>query len=226
MEVAFISDIHGNLEALTAVLTIIDSLKIKKIYCVGDIVGYAANPKECIEEIKSRKIPSVKGNHEYATITGNTSWFNPYAASAIEWGRQQLNEEDFDYLQKLPEKIIERINGYKLFLVHGSPRDPIFEYVHEESDLEELIEMSEADILVMGHTHVPFIKKVKNSLVVNCGAIGQPRDYNPKASFALFDIEKFEVKIFRVDYDINTAAKKIIKANLPSFLAQRLYSGI
>ncbi len=226
MKVAFISDIHGNWEALETVLKEIDKMKIQTVFCVGDIVGYNANPNECVEELRKRKIQSVMGNHDYAIANLNTTWFNTYAAQAIWWTVENLKNENSKFIKSLPEKIEMKLKDYKMLIVHGSPKNPIWEYIYPIDVDNEFVKDLDYDIIVMGHTHVPFVKKIANKLVLNPGSVGQPRDSDPKASFAVLDADKFSAKIIRVDYDIETASKKIIKAGLPEFLAVRLHSGI
>lgn len=135
-----------------------------------------------------------------------------------------MKKEDFDYLKKLEERYVLRIKNRRILLVHGSPYSPIEEYVYERDVDEKFLRDYEA--VVMGHTHIPFIKKVGSKLAINCGAVGQPRDGNIKASFAVIDDESFSAEIVRVEYDVNTAAEKIVKAGLPDFLAKRLFLGI
>jgi len=232
MKIAFISDIHSNLEALNAVLDKIDSLKIKQIYCLGDIVGYAASPCECIDvirkhkrgTIRKRKIISIMGNHDWAVLNKETSGFNPVAAAAIWWTTDQMKEKDVDYIKKLGEKHVLDMDGLNILLVHGSPSDPIWEYV-DYLDVNEKF-LKGYDAVVMGHTHVPFVKKFGSRLAINCGAVGQPRDKNSDASFAVLDTKSFDAKIVRTVYDVRSASEKILKAGLPKFLAQRLSLGI
>lgn len=226
MRIAFISDIHSNFEALKSVLDKIDSMKISKIYCVGDIVGYGSSCNEVIETLKERKVPSTLGNHEYGVLTGETAWFNIIAAEAIYWTIEHLKKENLDWLKSLKEKISLKLAGYKILLVHGSPEDSIWKYTFEENVDENFVRDLEYDVIVLGHTHIPFVKKIKNCLVLNCGSVGQSRDRDTRASFVVFDTKKFDAKIIRVSYDIKVAADKIIKAGLPEFLARRLYLGI
>lgn len=198
---------------------------------MGDIVGYGANPKECLEIIKKLKLPCLIGNHEWAIIKGDTSWFNPVASQAIWWTIDRLVEEDFEFIKTFKERVDARESDLKFLLVHGSPQNPIWEYIHEENVNEDFIKNLDYNVVVMGHTHIPFVKKVqtkrgKGCLVINCGSVGQPRDRNNKASFALLDTNKQEAEIIRVEYDIKDAAEKIIKARLPEFLAHQLYLGV
>lgn len=232
MKIAFIADIHSNLEALNAVLDKINSLKIKQIYCLGDAIGYGASPRECLDIIRKRKLGGIvkhnvtclTGNHEWAVLNQNTYGLNPIAAASIWWTIDQMKKEDFDYLKKLEERYVLRIKNRRILLVHGSPYSPIEEYVYER-DVDEKF-LRDYEVVVMGHTHIPFIKKVGSKLAINCGAVGQPRDGNIKASFAVIDDESFSAEIVRVEYDVNTAAEKIVKAGLPDFLAKRLFLGI
>jgi putative phosphoesterase len=226
MLTAFISDIHSNLEALQAVLKKIDEMKIERIYCLGDIVGYGAQPCECIKIIKDRKIPSVLGNHDLASVSGDTSFFNPVAARAVVWTSAKLHLDEIEFLKNLPEKLELTLNNLKVLLVHGSPRDPIWEYVFPENVDENFVKDLDFDVVIMGHTHVPFVKKFRKILVANCGAVGQPRDHDPRASFLVLDTKKVEAEIVRVKYDVKNATQKIIDAGLPKLLAERLYLGM
>lgn len=226
MEVAFISDIHANLEALEAVLKRIDSLGIKRIYCVGDVVGYGPNPNECLDIIKKRKIPCTIGNHEFAVINQETSRFNIYATEAIWWTIDYITKDNLEFIRTFSEKIEVTLDGVKILVVHGSPIDPINEYVFPDYPLERIVKVMNEDVLVLAHTHIPFIKRVRDKLIINSGSVGQPRDRDPRGCFILLNTNNLNAKIIRVEYDIKKTAKKIIKAGLPDFLAQRLFSGI
>lgn len=226
MRIAFVSDIHSNHEALKAVLREIKKMKVDKIFSIGDVIGYGGSPNECIELINEKNIPSVLGNHEWAVLQQSTTWFNPVAAEAIFWTINHLDKKHLDWLKKLPERSAVRISNYKILLVHGSPQDPIFEYVFEENVDENFAKGLDYNVIVVGHTHIPFVKKIKDILIINSGSMGQPRDRNVRASFVVFDSEKFDAEIIRVEYDIKKAADKIIKSGLPPFLAQRLFLGV
>ncbi len=224
-KIALISDIHSNLEAFEAVLKEMKKYKIKKIFCLGDIVGYGANPNECIDLIRKNKIKSVLGNHDYEAINlQNIDWFNPIARNAILWTSKQLTETNKEFLKSLPT-CSEFENMY---LAHGSPRDNLYEYVFpdvNEFDLREFFIMANKNVIAVGHSHIQFIKKNNSKIIINPGSIGQPRDLNSKAAFCFFDTKGLNVKLKRVDYDIGKAANKILKAGLPKFLAERLYLG-
>ncbi len=229
MKIAFISDIHSNLEALKAVLDKINSLGIKQIYCLGDLIGYGANPTECLKIIKKIKIPCLCGNHEWAVVNRDLSWFNPVAAQALKWTSDKLDDKELSYIKTFREKMFIK-KDLKILLVHGSPKTPLREYVYANDVNENFIKNLDCDVLIMGHTHVPFVKKLvisgNSKLVINCGSVGQPRDSDNRASFALLDTAIMKTEIIRVEYDIRAAAEKIIKVGLPEFLAYRLYLGV
>ncbi len=226
MILAIISDIHSNLIALERVLEKIDS---EIILCCGDIVGYYTWPNECIEKIKQLRIQVVAGNHDHACVTGDTGGFNPYAEETIRWTRKAIQDKYIEFLSDLKRKIKLKINDTDILMVHGSPRNPLNEYIYPETPgslLKSFIESENVDILIMGHTHMPFIRKFDNKLVFNPGSVGQPRDSNNKASFALLDVDNKEAKIYRVKYDIDEVATALGDKNLPSFLGRRLYKGL
>jgi diadenosine tetraphosphatase ApaH/serine/threonine PP2A family protein phosphatase len=237
-----ISDIHGNLEALQAVLEYLESYekKIDKIICLGDIVGYGADPGECIRLTKEISDVILAGNHDFA-VSEQTSVedFNHYAKEAVLWSRDALNEEELDFLKKLP--LIYRDNGTDF--VHSSLHRPeSWRYLLGTPDTYIDFQIMEEKILFVGHTHVPVIFEddgtqikiltstevslnVDKKYIINVGSVGQPRDRDPRASFVIFDLEENFVKRIRVDYDIKEAQRKILDAGLPEVLANRLSYG-
>lgn len=220
MQVAVISDIHSNLPALREVLKEIEGMKI---FCCGDLVGYAAFPNEVIEVVKKKGIISILGNHDHAVITGDTSWFNPVAAAAVDWTRKEIKNENLYFLNSLP-----RAYEGDFYMVHGSPRNQLDEYVSEDYPEKELLSFfryTSKDTMILGHTHRPFIKKLGGKLMFNPGSVGQPRDLDPRAAYAVFDAAAKKVEIKRVEYDIDEAADAIIEKGLPELLARRLYAG-
>ncbi|MDY6985578.1 MAG: metallophosphoesterase family protein [Candidatus Thermoplasmatota archaeon] len=220
MLLALISDIHSNLPALRATLEKIDELGAEKIICCGDIVGYNSFPSECFYELSKRGIESVMGNHDYAALTGDTKGFNKYAAEAIEWTRKNF---DTKKLSSLPI----RIEKDDILFTHGSPRS-IFEYIFPDSsrDLLESIADKERAFTVLGHTHVPMMVETKKGIYINPGSVGQPRDGDPRGSFALLDSERKKVSFQRLEYDIDETVRANRKAGLPGFLSDRLYLGV
>ncbi len=221
---ALISDIHGNLPALQCVLEELENSGVEIILCAGDLVGYNPWPNEVIWEIRRRNIPCIRGNHDRAVIMDEYSRFNPYAAIAARWSREALTEENMQYLISLRDSMILEHSGYRISVHHGAPFDEDF-YVYPEDATEKLLEYDTPDILVLGHTHVPFVKEYPRGVIINPGSVGQPRDGDPRAAYALVDVKRRIYKIKRVPYDIDKVADAIYRTGLPSFLAQRLYLG-
>jgi putative phosphoesterase len=220
MRIAIISDIHSNLEALKRAQVEIEREKVDEVVCLGDIVGYGANPNECVDIVKSLTAHVLLGNHD-----------NPFARIAAEWTADTLTEDNKDYLAALPFTV-ER-NG--ILFVHASPLKPEeWNYVLTPSDAAENFDAMPTDVCFIGHSHVPEVfgedPWTRNivrgeKFIVNVGSIGQPRDGNPKLSFGIFDTELWGYRNVRLDYDIELAAFKIKKAGLPKNLADRLFVG-
>lgn len=219
-KIAIISDVHSNIYALDKVLS---RIKGMEVFCVGDLVGYNPYPNEVIEMIRDNGIISIMGNHDHAVITGDTLWFNPIAARAIHWTRGVIEDENLEFLKTLPNLYVHE----HFTMVHGSPRDPLDEYVYSDYPEETLKGFLKgvSSTLILGHTHVPFVKNLNGKLIFNPGGVGQPRDYDPRASFAIFDTENGEVEIKRVEYEISKVADEILDQGLPKELAYRLYLG-
>ncbi len=225
--IAVISDLHSNLEALEAVLKDIQSKKISKIFCCGDIVGYNTNPNEVCELLEKKQVTCILGNHDQAILSKDYSWFNSVAEVALQWTQENISKKSTSFLKSLSTFHEEIIENKKHFFVHGSPEDHLYQYVFpgvSDKILEKFLKSTKADVLVMGHTHFPFTRKLGNKLVVNPGSVGQPRDNNPKASYAIMD--GLEASIRRVPYDFITTQKKLKNADLPYYLSARLAEGI
>ena len=228
--IGVIADIHSNLEALYAVIEDLTERKVDETYCLGDIVGYGASPNECCDIIRKMNIHCVMGDHDHAVATGKLlNWFNPDAQKTISWTRKKLDKKDKIFLSVLPRKLSLEFQGVELGLVHGSPWDELFEYVMptvKNIEAKKFLEEMKCKVLALGHTHIPFGKEVKTGLVFNPGSVGQPRDGNPLASYAIIDPDTLKIKIVRVEYDIETAVGKMQRECLPSFLGERLQEGI
>ena len=229
MRIGVISDIHSNYDALQAVLSAMGDHDA--LVCLGDLVGYGAQPNEVVSEIRSlRPKAIVMGNHDHAISTGDTSGFVQHAVQAVEWTRKNISPENLSYVASLRAKATCTIDGTKIALAHGSPRDPLNEYVYPDTAefiLRSLVEESGGTILLLGHSHVPFVRKFDSMLLGNPGGVGQPRDGDARASYAILEpFAEPEFHIHRVVYDIDAAASKIIAAGLPKLLADRLHSGV
>jgi diadenosine tetraphosphatase ApaH/serine/threonine PP2A family protein phosphatase len=237
---AVLSDIHGNLEALRAVLDDADG-RADDILCLGDIVGYGADPAACVDLIGARARAIVAGNHEYAVIGRlDLAWFNRYARAAAEWTRERLDTDCAAFLGALPLAA----ELHDATLVHASPRQPDeWDYLVSADDGLTAFEAFATRVCFVGHSHLPAAWSLGSSgpdyergeidvsldagrrYIVNVGSVGQPRDHDPRAAYALWDVDARRVTVRRVPYDVATARAKIEAAGLPRFLADRLSAG-
>ncbi len=224
MKFAIIADIHGNWEALQAVLEDCHRQKCTHHVCLGDIVGYNANPKECLDLVRSMNIPVVKGNHdEYCSMEGALDGFNPAAAKAVDWVRRQLTPEDRQWLREL--EYVRTVSGFTI--VHATLDQPQrWGYVFDKLAAAASFACQETALCFFGHTHVPMVfiqhgvvlggrfSKLKiepgKKYFANVGSVGQPRDQNPKAAYVIYDMGAATIELRRLDYDIGTAGQKIL----------------
>jgi len=228
MRYAIIADIHANLEALQAVLADIENQKCTHIACLGDIVGYYANPKECLDIIRVMKVSCVKGNHDdYCSNDNLLVDFHPNAAKVINWTRNQLTEDDKKWLSEL--EYVRLIAGFTI--VHATLNAPqLWGYVFEKQAAAASLACQNTSVCFFGHTHVP-VAFIRDNVIsggtyskfpvepdrlyfVGVGAVGQPRDGNPKAAYVVYDLDEGSIELRRLDYDIAAAQKKIIDAGL------------
>ncbi len=243
MRFAFISDIHANLEALEAVLTDIKGQRIDEVICLGDIVGYGANPNECIELVKKYCPETLLGNHDAAAVDLlSTQHFNIHAKIAIEWTEQNLKKENRSYLSALQLKSTKD----SLTLVHATPYEPnMWYYITSLEEAAFNFQFFDTQICLVGHTHIPIIiilDKDKELYVhqdthvkmgelegarylINVGSVGQPRDRNPKSCYGILDTAEKEFFYRRVSYNIDKAQSKMKKIKMPDFLITRLEEG-
>ena len=239
MKYAIIADIHGNLDAFQVVLEDIREQKVDQTVCLGDVVGYNACPKECLDIVRSMNIPCVKGNHdEYCSAEDALEGFNPLAAEAVIWTRNQLSVEDKKWLADL--KYTRRAGNFTM--VHATLDAPDrWGYVFDKLAAAASFPYQNTQLCFFGHTHVPvaFMRDTavrggtyskfkidpSKKYFINVGAVGQPRDNNPKAAYVVFDPREGSVELRRLDYDIETAQQKILAAGLPERLAERLAFG-
>ncbi len=244
MRLAFISDIHANLEALEAVLEDIDKqVSIDEIICLGDIVGYGANPNECAEIVRKKSGTILLGNHDAAAVNLlATHHFNSHAKIAIEWTAGALNNDVRSFLLSLP--LIATRDA--LTLVHSTPYEPnMWYYITSLEEAAFNFQYFETDACLVGHTHIPIIivldkkkevyvhqavrvnlREMEGSrFLINVGSVGQPRDRNPQSCYAILDTEKGDFAYRRVPYDIEKAQAKMKKIKMPEFLINRLKDG-
>ena len=226
MRLLIISDVHANLPALDAILS---KERFDKILCAGDVVDYGPHPNEVIEALRSLNTICVMGDHEYAVLTGRMDFFNPYAAWCVEWTRKVLKDSNKEWLRTLRTSERLLIDGKTLAVYHGSPFDPLWEYVFPgvpKDYLKTIIRETRADVVILGHTHIPMIFEWRGKFIINPGSVGQPRDGDPRASYVLLDTKKMEIKIRRVEYDIDRTVEDMRREKFPEFLWRRLYEGL
>ena len=244
MRVAILTDIHSNRPAFQAVLAAIDDAGIERRWCLGDVVGYGAQPDDCAKLVREHCELSLVGNHDLA-VTGeiSTEVFSASAAAAVEWTRANADEATIEYLRSLSPEDTERDVG----LYHASPRDPVWEYVLAVDQARECIAEQAARVSLIGHSHVALwfsdgeglpgadgggqaeggkeIDVSAERWLLNPGSVGQPRDGDSRAAWLELDMDGWRATYHRVQYDIDKAAEAIRGAGLPELLADRLYVG-
>ncbi|MBI4548674.1 MAG: metallophosphoesterase family protein [Ignavibacteriae bacterium] len=232
MRIAIISDIHSNLEALEKSIELIRQQNIDEIICLGDIIGYGANPRECIEMVRQTTPHILLGNHDEAAVhLSKTEYFNPYARIAAEWTNSELTDEQKVFIQNLPYTL--ELSG--LFFVHSSPYEPgEWHYILSPADAQFNFAHFSLPICFLGHSHVPGVfcedlwtaeVVMGKKYIINVGSIGQPRDNNWRLSFGVFDTDTWTYQNIRSEYAVKRAAEKIRKAGLPKSLAERILVG-
>lgn len=240
MRFAIISDLHANLEALTAVVSKIDTLGVDQTVCLGDVVGYNARPNECVEIVRDRGILTICGNHDAVACGKEEPWgFNPVALAAAMWTRDELTEDNLHWLRDLPD-----IGIFESFIaVHGAPGNRntyLFGWEDVLPHVQFLRDQGRS-LCFFGHTHCPgifstdgvytvdddnrFSLGTNKEFLINPGSVGQPRDGDPRAAFGILDTETKVYEQFRVPYLIKQSAEEILVAGLPQFLSERLYLG-
>ncbi len=240
MRTLLLSDIHANLPALEAVLSDARG-EFDTAWVLGDTIGYGADPSACIKAVRDLDALAIAGNHEKAAVGEMTTKdFNPVAREAIEWTGETMSKEEMEYIRSLAlTEIVDRFT-----LVHGSPRDPIWEYLETAPQALDNLEHFETRACAIGHSHIPFTVGVSGGVIdqvdhtpgertqlvgdrlyLNPGSVGQPRDRDNRASYALVDLAEWDVEFRRVEYDIARAQARIHEEGLPEFLAERLEFG-
>ncbi len=239
MRICIFSDIHANLEALEAVLADAESERCDSHICLGDVVGYNANPAECLERVKTLGCPVVKGNHDHdCGHDTSLEMMNPVAAEALTWTRNQLSPEQRQWLARL--RMVRQVHDFTI--VHSTLDQPTsWNYVTNKFDAMANFSYQVTPVCFYGHTHVPrvFVQDGRvqelpaetmelnpdNKYFINTGSVGQPRDGEWRASYCIYDTDRHLVTFRRLEYDLKTAQRKILEKGLPNALAERLAEG-
>jgi len=236
--IAVFGDIHGNLPALKAVLKDIESRSYDKRYCLGDLVGYGTYPNEVIEMIREMQIPTIYGNYDEGVGKNSDDCGCAYKSKharelgnrSIAWTNRNTSEQNKIILRSLPFSQTIDLEGLRILFVHGSPRK-VNEYLYEdrpERSVERLFENSDVDIIICGHTHLPYHRTLSNGKqIINAGSVGKPKDGDPRAGYIVVSVEDqvLSVEFIRVAYDVEKAAKAIEVSEMPNEFAQLLRSG-
>jgi putative phosphoesterase len=233
--VAVITDIHANLPALHAALARINELGIGRVYCGGDLVGYGPHPNEVVALIAERDIPTIYGNYDHAIARDHDDCGCAYTTphdrelgqGSVEWTLANTDQKSKDWMRELPFDLRFELGGTSVHLVHGSPRK-VNEYLFEDKPArlyERLAAAEDADVMVFGHTHKPWVRKHGGVLFVNCGSVGKPKDADPRGAFAVLRATAtggLDVTIERVSYDAQAVANEVREAGLPPEFADKL----
>lgn len=237
--VTIFGDIHGNLPALEAGLADIEAHDPTPLYCLGDLVGYGTFPNKVIEVIRERNVPTLMGNYDQGVGNSSDDCGCAYTSKeaealgkrSIAWTNQNTTDDNKIFLTQLTSQILLQLNGLRIRLVHGSPRK-INEYLYEDrpdATMERLLDMAEADVLVCGHTHIPYHRILPSGRhVVNAGSVGKPKDGNSQACYVVLETigNDLGVTFKRVSYDIERAAQAIEASDMPNEYAEMLRTGM
>jgi len=233
--IAVITDIHGNLPALQASLAAIDAIGVDQIYCGGDLVGYGPHPNEVCALIAELEIPTIYGNYDYAIgrdlddcgCAYVTQHDRELGQQSVAWTLAHTDQAHKDFMRDLPFDLRFELGDVPIHLVHGSPRK-VNEYLFEDkpaSLYERLAAAEQAQVLIFGHTHKPWIHSYGGVLFVNCGSVGKPKDGDPRAGFAVLELDehgRVQASIERVPYDAEAVAREVAAAGLPGEYAEKL----
>jgi len=223
VKIAFISDIHSNLQALETVLKDITERGVDEIYCLGDLTSYHCFPNEVIDTVRRRNIPTIMGNNDLDIVEGRIR-----VGSPKEWNLKELSSKNLNWLKSLPDEIeIQKLNR-KIKLVHGSPRK-IDEYMYEGTgSTTSLLRGEEADILVVGHTHLPYYCKYGDKLLINSGSVGKPKLGRPNATYAILELDwnLERVEIVELEYPLEELVEALVKNGFSEKLIEEIRTGV
>jgi putative phosphoesterase len=218
MQVGVVSDVHGNAVALDAVLE--DMPRVDGVLCAGDLVGYGPWPARCVDVLRREGATAIMGNHDRAVVRDTAFHFNGMAQAGVAHARDVLDDEHFAWLADLPAE--REAAGGRVKLVHGHPEDPDH-YTRPHEFAPSLLD--DEDVLVLGHTHVQHHETYDDGVVMNPGSVGQPRDGDPRAAYAVLDLDDLSVDERRVQYDVDAVQDAVADADLPERIGTRLERG-
>jgi len=220
MKIGLISDIHANIYALRSVLKRLKGMDL--ILCAGDITGYYPFVNEVFEELESYNVVFTKGNHDAHLCGDKIKDLRPIELKSFEYTKNHITNINLDKLRNAPLQLQVSIDGFKVVMFHASPWDKLEEYIYPDyPDFEKFKEV-DADVIILGHTHYPMIKQIGRKLIINPGSCGQPRDYDPRASFAVFDTLAKNAVIERVKYDVEGVCEAIKELSFDNKLIETL----
>ncbi|MEM4389280.1 MAG: metallophosphoesterase family protein [Candidatus Micrarchaeia archaeon] len=231
MKLLVISDIHGNYEALEAIAS---TVRYDEVLCLGDLVDFGPDPKECVEWVRRSTRYIVRGNHDHALANNvacrcSSEKLERLAEATRSYSHSMLDVAEINFLGSLPLKLAVSIGGRSLYAVHGGPRDPLYQSIEKGSDKALAAELAgiDAEFILFGHTHRPLVNStaLNGRTVVNPGSVGQPRDGDNRASAALIDLDSGVARILRIKYDIDIVCRKMAHAGFPGELIDILRCG-
>ena len=221
MKIGVIADVHSNIYGLKSVLKELEGIDI--ILSAGDIVGYYTFVNEVFDEFRKRNIQTILGNHDAYLLGMIPASASSIIQKSVEYTKKVINKDNFDYLKKIGKANLDiKIDNLRIKMYHGSPWNKFEEYIFPNYQSFEKFKEIDADLIILGHTHWPMIKKIGEKIIINPGSCGQPRDYDPRASFTILDTKTRNISIKRVDYEIDKVCQAVKRAGLDEQLIQIL----
>lgn len=226
-----ISDVHANSIALEAAFKHLDHNygPVDYVLCAGDLVGIGPSPnKVCTSLRKMDNFIGVRGRYDQAVIDKDLTNIPSNILRSVSWAIKSISKENLNFLKSLKNYLGVKLAGFRIFLIHGSPENPLggmISKVESRGKLEKYLDETDADMIVCGQTHVPFIKEVGSKYIINPGSVGQPKDRNPAASYVFVDIDNMEIDFNRVSYNVEDVARRAKKLRFPEELLNKIYFG-
>lgn len=221
MRIGLLADVHGNIHALNACLDRFRAAAVEKVLCAGDVIGYYPFVNEVIESLRRHDVIAIRGNHEAYLLGLIQTSEERFHRCSLDWVEEHLTPENRSFVSQLPARRAVELQGKRLLMFHGSPWS-VEEYVYPDYPHFDRFAHLDADLVVLGHTHIPMVRRSGTVTIVNPGSCGQPRDYNPQAAYGLLDTETMGVELGRVEYDVDAVCRGVADEGLWSELAVML----